>query len=80
MKTMTVTATLKKSTHFNHRSPAMRPPASRLIATLSFLPALSFAHDGHALAGSHWHGTDAWGFVALAVMVGAALWWSRGGR
>ena len=34
------------------------------------------AHDGHGLAGSHWHPTDALGFVALLVVV-AAVWWAR---
>ena len=38
---------------------------------------VSFAHDGHGLAGMHWHATDAWGFVAIAVMVTVAIWLSR---
>ena len=37
----------------------------------------SFAHDGHGIAGMHWHATDAWGFVAVAVMVAVAIWLSR---
>ena len=41
-------------------------------------PAL--AHDGHGLAGSHWHVTDAWGFVALGVGLAAAIWLSKGGK
>ena len=44
-------------------------------------PAL--AHDGDGLSGmfgSHWHAGDAWGFVALAVVVGLALALSRGGK
>ena len=32
------------------------------------------AHDGHGLGGSHWHPTDALGFLALLVVV-AAVWW-----
>ena len=36
-----------------------------------------FAHDGHGLAGRHWHATDAWGFVAVAAMVAVAIWLSR---
>ena len=39
--------------------------------------AASFAHDGHGMAGMHWHATDAWGFVAVAVMVAVAIWLSR---
>ena len=33
------------------------------------------AHDGHGLAGSHWHPTDALGFLAVLVVV-AAVWWA----
>ena len=50
---------------------------------LSAMAALSttvFAHDGHGLSGSHWHNTDAWGFVALALAIGAALWMSKGDK
>jgi hypothetical protein len=38
------------------------------------------AHDGHGLGGSHWHSTDVAGFVALAVVVALAVWFSRGGK
>ena len=38
------------------------------------------AHDGHGLTGGHWHASDAWGFVAFAVMVAVAIWSSRGGK
>ena len=37
-----------------------------------------FAHDGHGLAGGHWHPTDAWGFVAALAFVALAYWLSRG--
>ena len=33
----------------------------------------AFAHDGHGLAGMHWHATDAWGFAAVAAMVAVAI-------
>ena len=52
-------------------------------AAVSAMAALSntvFAHDGHGLSGSHWHSTDAWGFVALALAIGAALWLFRGDK
>jgi hypothetical protein len=57
----------------------------RLIKTaaVSAMAALSntvLAHDGHGLSGSHWHSTDAWGFVALALAIGAALWLFRGDK
>jgi hypothetical protein len=51
---------------------------SFVLALLACVPAL--AHDGHGLAGSHWHGTDAWGFVALGVGLAAAIWLSKGGK
>ena len=37
----------------------------------------AFAHDGHGLAGMHWHATDTWGFVAVATMIAVAIWFSR---
>jgi hypothetical protein len=52
-------------------------------AVLSATTAIStsaLAHDGHGLLGSHWHSTDAWGFVALALAIGAALWLFRGDK
>ena len=51
---------------------------SLLFALLACAPAL--AHDGHGLAGSHWHVTDAWGFVALGAGLAAAIWFSKGGK
>jgi hypothetical protein len=33
------------------------------------------AHEGHGLPGlSHWHGTDAWGFMAVAAIAATAAW------
>jgi hypothetical protein len=37
-------------------------------------------HDGSGLLGSHWHASDAFGFVIFAVAIGLALWSSRGGK
>ena len=37
----------------------------------------AFAHEGHGLAGLHWHATDASGFVAVAGMIAAAIWLSK---
>ena len=56
--------------------------AFRLLAAA---PALcialpAFAHDGHGLAGAHWHATDAFGWVVLAGLVAVAIWLSRGGK
>lgn len=54
----------------------LKPPLLALAAALlAAAPAL--AHEGHGPDGSHWHATDAWGFVALGVAVGVALWFGR---
>ena len=50
----------------------MRPVALALL-----LPTLAFAHEGHGLEGPHWHATDTWGFVAIALVVAAAIWLRR---
>jgi Co/Zn/Cd efflux system component len=39
------------------------------------LPAL--AHEGHGLFGSHWHATDALGFVGVAAAAALAIWWLK---
>ena len=49
-----------------------------LLAIVVSAPAL--AHEGHGLAGSHWHPTDTWGFVALITALVVAVWLSRGGK
>jgi hypothetical protein len=51
-----------------------------LLSTLLMSAGAASAHDGHGLGGSHWHSTDVAGFVALAVAVALALWFSRGGK
>ena len=50
-----------------------------LLFLFSSLSTLALSHDGHGLEGSHWHASDAWGFVALAVIAGVALWLGKGG-
>ena len=47
------------------------------IAWFMALPVGALAHEGHGLAGPHWHATDTWGFVVTAVLAGAALWFGR---
>ncbi len=46
-----------------------------LALMASALPAL--AHEGHGLFGSHWHASDALGFVAAAAAVAVAIWLSK---
>ena len=48
-----------------------------VMLNLATVPALAAAHEGHGAPGAaHWHATDAWGFLALAVVLGL-LWWQR---
>lgn len=36
----------------------------------------AFAHEGHGLGGSHWHGTDVLGFVGMGAAL-ALIWFKR---
>ena len=47
------------------------------IVALCAGTARAFAHDGHGLAGAHWHASDTLGFVLVTVLAAAALWISR---
>ncbi|MFN4359456.1 MAG: hypothetical protein ACK4F4_01890 [Hylemonella sp.] len=50
----------------------------RLLSPLAALmPLLAQAHEGHGLGGAHWHATDVLGFIAVAVLVGVAIWTLR---
>lgn len=40
-------------------------------------PLMAAAHEGHGPAGSHWHATDALGFVVAGAAAAAALWFTR---
>ena len=62
-------------------TPATTMTRTKLIQTSALLlgaalnHTLAMAHDGHGMPGfSHWHSTDLFGFVAVAVLVGAAMW------
>ncbi len=48
-----------------------------LAGAILLAPGLARAHGGHGLPGTHWHASDAWGFVALAAAIGVAVWLSR---
>ena len=54
------------------------PFKTTLLSALVMGAGTVSAHDGHGLGGSHWHPTDVAGFVALAVAVALAVWFSRG--
>ena len=47
------------------------------LFTSLFAASAAHAHDGHGLAGGHWHATDALGWVALAAAVALGVWISR---
>ena len=51
-----------------------------LFATVALsAAALAQAHTGHGMESTtHWHATDAWGFVLLGAVLAAALWIRRG--
>ena len=51
-----------------------------LLTLINITATAAFAHNGHGLAGTHWHATDVLGFVAAALAVGVAVWLSRGGK
>ena len=56
----------------------MKKLSKSLLAAALAIPALAArAHDGHGLFGSHWHATDALGFVGVAALIGFAIWMSR---
>ena len=59
----------------NLRKLVTTPSAGASLLALWATPAQ--AHDGHGLTGAHWHASDSWGFVALGVLVVAALGSSR---
>ena len=49
-----------------------------LLATLAGATPWALAHQGHGLLGSHWHASDAWGFVLLGAVFALGLWARRG--
>ncbi len=50
-----------------------------LVLVLSFFN-IAFAHDGHGqITSSHWHSTDVFGFVAIALVL-ALIYFKRGDK
>ncbi len=49
----------------------------RLLALLTLLSTAAQAHDGHGLAGSHWHATDVLGLGVALIAAIAAVWLGR---
>lgn len=55
----------------------LRALALTLTASAATLPAWS--HEGHGLPGiAHWHASDVLGFIAIAGVVAAILWFKGG--
>lgn len=55
----------------------LRPLSLLLAAASSALPA--WAHEGHGMPGfAHWHASDVLGFVAVAAVVAAVIWFKGG--
>jgi len=56
--------------------------ALKTVATLAITVGAdaSFAHGGHAMAGTHWHASDVWGFVAMAGVLAVAIWLYNGDK
>lgn len=52
-------------------------PHALLTTSLAFLATSAVAHEGHGLSGAHWHATDVLGFVAVAAVVAAVIWFGR---
>jgi hypothetical protein len=52
----------------------------KLLAAVSLAAAAPFAsaHGGHGLDGTHWHATEAWGFVLVGAAVALYFWTRRG--
>ena len=50
---------------------------SPMLACLATCATGAWAHEGHGLAGSHWHASDTLGFVVVALLAAAAVWLSR---
>ena len=53
-----------------------RQYALKIIAAcaISTWATATFAHDGHTMAGIHWHATDVWGFMAMAAVLAVGIW------
>ncbi len=48
-----------------------------IAAVLVLASGWACAHEGHGLAGAHWHASDLFG-LALALAAGAGMVWWRG--
>ena len=57
----------------------MRMNRGLIAAVLLLASGWAAAHEGHGLAGAHWHASDLFG-LALALAAGVGMVWWRGRR
>jgi hypothetical protein len=43
---------------------------------LTLIGGVASAHEGHGFSGAHWHASDLFGPLVLALVAGG-LWWAR---
>jgi hypothetical protein len=55
----------------------MKKTALSLSLVMAHVAQNTFAHDGHGLGSSHWHATDALGFVVAAALVAVAVYFGK---
>ena len=56
----------------------MKNKFTLLMPLIWLTPLAAQAHPGHGLPGfSHWHATDVLGYVLMAAVAAAAVWWLR---
>jgi hypothetical protein len=55
----------------------MKKTALSLSLVIAHLAQNTFAHEGHGLASTHWHATDALGFVVAAALITAAFYFGQ---
>jgi hypothetical protein len=55
----------------------MKKTAFSLSLVMAHVAQNTFAHDGHGLGSSHWHATDALGFVVAAALVAVAVYFGK---
>ena len=57
----------------------LKTRAARAAALLLATPA-AWAHEGHGLAGAHWHASDAFGLLLVGGLAALVFWLSGGGK
>lgn len=58
----------------------MRTIKTIAAGALSACAGAAFGHEGHGLAGVHWHATDTFGLLLVGGLAALAIWFSRGGK